>query len=240
MEVLRVKKIPFSSPKSTQNQLFSHYFSKVKDPRRTNRGHFLYPLDEILFLCITAVLSGMDDWTSISMFGRSKQEWLRQYYPYRHGVPSHDVLGKVFSALDPERFSVAFSTWTGSLAELTGASESLSEVHNGKKRMPRDIKRGTMKYDVPEFSKLTELIAEEVLMHDRALFFHWPSNTVMELLPDLEEHIMSYDGPKFHWERQGPDDVIHRALFVVHRTILENGTELREVIEKAKQWYGHF
>ena len=112
--------MPFSNPKSTQNQLFSHYFSGVKDPRRTNRGHFLYPLEEILFLCITAVLSGMDDWTSISMFGRSKLSWLRQYYPYRNGIPSHDVLGKVFSALDPEAFNAAFSAWIGSLAELTG------------------------------------------------------------------------------------------------------------------------
>src|SRR5690606_39736697 len=97
-----------------------HYFSGVKDPRRTHRGHFLYPLEEILFLCISAVLSGMDDWTSISMFGRSKLEWLRQYYPYRHGIPSHDVLGKVFAALDPESFSQAFSAWVASIAEVTG------------------------------------------------------------------------------------------------------------------------
>ncbi len=43
----------------------------------------------------------MDDWTSISMFGRSKIVWLRQYLPYKRGIPSHDVLGKVFAALDP-------------------------------------------------------------------------------------------------------------------------------------------
>ena len=112
--------MPFSNPSNNPYQLFSHYFSGVKDPRRTNRGHFLYPLEEILFLCISAVLSGMDDWTSISMFGRSKLEWLRQYYPYRHGIPSHDVLGKVFAALDPEPFSEAFGRWVASIAELTG------------------------------------------------------------------------------------------------------------------------
>lgn len=112
--------MPFSNPTNNPYQVFSHYFSGVKDPRRTNRGHFLYPLEEILFLCISAVLSGMDDWTSISMFGRSKLEWLRQYYPYRHGIPSHDVLGKVFAALDPESFSQAFSAWVASIAELTG------------------------------------------------------------------------------------------------------------------------
>lgn len=112
--------MPFSNPTNKPYQLFSHYFSGVKDPRRTNRGHFLYPLEEILFLCVSAVLSGMDDWTSISMFGRTKLEWLRQYYPYRHGIPSHDVLGKVFSALDPDPFSEAFGRWVSSIAELAG------------------------------------------------------------------------------------------------------------------------
>jgi hypothetical protein len=36
----------------------------MTDPRRTSKGHHLYPLEEILFLCISAVVSGMDDWMS--------------------------------------------------------------------------------------------------------------------------------------------------------------------------------
>jgi predicted transposase YbfD/YdcC len=118
--MIKVKKMAFSNSEYIAHQAFSHYFSGMKDPRRTNRGHHLYPLDEILFLCISAVISGMDDWTSISMFGRSKVAWLRQYYPYVHGIPSHDVLGKVFAALDPVKFSECFREWIKSIAELTG------------------------------------------------------------------------------------------------------------------------
>src|SRR5690606_258269 len=113
--------MPFSNPQLYPGfQVFSTYFSGVKDPRRTHRGHFLYPLEEILFLSVSAILSGMDDWTSITMFGRTKLDWLRQYYPYRNGIPSHDVLGKVFASLDPGAFSEAFSGWVNSIAELTG------------------------------------------------------------------------------------------------------------------------
>lgn len=118
--MIKVKKMAFSNSEYQSHQIFSHYFSGMKDPRRTNRGNHLYPLEEILFLCISAVLSGMDDWTSISMFGRSKLGWLRQYLPYKRGIPSHDVLGKVFSALDPVEFSSCFSAWVNSMAELTG------------------------------------------------------------------------------------------------------------------------
>jgi predicted transposase YbfD/YdcC len=116
----KVKKMTFSNSEDQPHQVFSHYFSGMKDPRRTNKGHHLYPLEEILFLCISAVISGMDDWTSISLFGRSKLVWLRQYFPYRHGIPSHDVIGKVFAALEPTQFSKCFSEWINSIAELTG------------------------------------------------------------------------------------------------------------------------
>lgn len=110
----------FSNPEYIAHQNFSHYFSGMKDPRRTNKGHHLYPLDEILFLCISGVISGMDDWTSITMFGRLKLSWLRQYLPYRRGIPSHDVLGKVFAVLDPVQFGECFRNWVNSMAEFTG------------------------------------------------------------------------------------------------------------------------
>jgi predicted transposase YbfD/YdcC len=116
----KVKKMAFSNSEYPSHQVFSHYFSGMKDPRRTSKGHHLYPLEEILFLCISAVISGMDDWTSINMFGRLKLPWLRQYLPYKHGIPSHDVLGKVFAVLDPVQFSACFRNWVNSMAELTG------------------------------------------------------------------------------------------------------------------------
>jgi predicted transposase YbfD/YdcC len=118
--MIKVKKMTFSNSKKESHQVFSHYFSGMKDPRRTSKGHHLYPLEEILFLCISAVISGMDDWTSITMFGRLKISWLRQYLPYKHGIPSHDVLGKVFAVLDPVQFNICFRDWVKSMAEFTG------------------------------------------------------------------------------------------------------------------------
>lgn len=98
---------------------FQKNFSKLKDPRRTIKGNHLYPLDEILFLCISAVISGADNWTTISLFGRSKLEWLRNYFPYENGAPSHDVLGKVFAWICPDTFSQCFSDWTNFISQQT-------------------------------------------------------------------------------------------------------------------------
>lgn len=101
------------------NSAFHESFSSLPDPRRTTKGHFQYPLDEILFLVISAVLCGADGWVSINTFGESKLAWLRQYLPYKKGIPSHDVLGKVFAMLDPVEFNKCFMLWVNSLSTLT-------------------------------------------------------------------------------------------------------------------------
>lgn len=98
---------------------FSSFFSELKDPRRISKGNHLYPLEEILFLSIAAVVSGSDTWTAISLFGRAKLDWLRKFYPFANGIPSHDVLGKLFAALDPEAFSRCFVSWIESISKIT-------------------------------------------------------------------------------------------------------------------------
>ncbi len=96
----------FSAPKTEQGSLnFTKYFQPLNDPRRTNKGNFFYPLNEILFLTISAVISGAEGWTMIQEFGNTKLEWLRKFFPYAEGIPSHDVLGKLFAKLDHKEFS---------------------------------------------------------------------------------------------------------------------------------------
>lgn len=103
-----------------EQNVFQKLFSDLKDPRRTSKGHFLYPLNEILFLVISAVVSGSTDWTAIQIFGEVKLDWLRRFFPYRHGIPSHDVIGKLFSRLDTVRFNECFINWLNSISELSG------------------------------------------------------------------------------------------------------------------------
>jgi len=101
------------------NPVFHTSFSSLPDPRRTTKGHFQYPLDEILFLVISAVLCGAEGWVSVNTFGKSRLSWLRHYLPYKNGIPSHDVLGKVFALIDPVEFNKCFMLWINSLSELT-------------------------------------------------------------------------------------------------------------------------
>ena len=101
------------------NSLFIRHFENMNDPRRTTKGNYYYPLEEILFLVISAVISGANGWTSIELFGKSKLEWLRQFFPYEHEIPSHDILGGLFARLNSKEFTKCFTSWVNSVADLT-------------------------------------------------------------------------------------------------------------------------
>jgi predicted transposase YbfD/YdcC len=83
--------------------------NEIPDPRQ--RGKIEYPLDEILFLTISAVVSTCSEWDEIVDFGEDKLDWLRRYRPYVNGIPSHDTLNRVMSLIDPVAFERMFVKW---------------------------------------------------------------------------------------------------------------------------------
>lgn len=93
-------------------------FSAMEDPRMDRKK--LYPLIEIIFLTIAAVISGSDHFTEIQMFGEANLAWLRRYLPFANGIPSHDAVGYFFSKLDPEQFKEKFVEWIKSVAAVSG------------------------------------------------------------------------------------------------------------------------
>lgn len=98
------------------SSLFTNHFSTLKDPRRTTKGNYQYPLEEILFLTISSIICGWDDWEDIIYFGNTKLTWLQRFYPYKNGIPSHDVLNRVFNRLDTKVFNTCFMQWVNSIA----------------------------------------------------------------------------------------------------------------------------
>ena len=95
---------------------FLEHFADLEDPRQQIK--VLYPLDEVLLLCLLAVLAGCNCWVEIARFGEKKLDLLRRFGPFRHGTPSHDQLGDIFSALDAVQFQHCFIAWTTSLTGL--------------------------------------------------------------------------------------------------------------------------
>jgi len=66
--------------------LFFGSFEEIAGPAKVR-----YPMDEILLLCLFAVLAGAETFVDIALFGRMKLEFLRRSRHFRDGTRSHDI-----------------------------------------------------------------------------------------------------------------------------------------------------
>ena len=103
--------------------VFLNHFKDLPDPRQL--GKVIYPLDEVLLLCLLAVLAGAEAFVDIARFGEKKIDLLRRFRSFRDGTPSHDQLGDIFATLDADKFQRCFVSW---VASLTGAAAEVIAV----------------------------------------------------------------------------------------------------------------
>lgn len=88
-------------------------FKTVKDPRKNiNKKHDFI---DILFLTISAVISGALGWKDIKEFGDEKLEWLRQYREFKNGIPVDDTIARVIRLIKPDEFNQCFIDWVNTV-----------------------------------------------------------------------------------------------------------------------------
>lgn len=116
--------------------VFLKYFKELPDPRQ--RGKVMYPLEEVLLLCLLAVLAGAETITDIARFGETKLALLRRFRPFEDGTPAHDHLGDILASLDAEQFQRCFVAWvaaqTGTSAEVIAIDGKTLRRSGSKKK----------------------------------------------------------------------------------------------------------
>lgn len=93
------------------------FLEDVPDPRADN---FRHPLASIFAIALLAVLSKADDWVDVQCWAEANQEWLQTFLELPHGIPSHDTFGRLFMAMDPDRFETCFRRWMAGMALASG------------------------------------------------------------------------------------------------------------------------
>jgi predicted transposase YbfD/YdcC len=88
-------------------------------------GKIAYPLDEILLLCLLAVLAGAECFTEIALFGTKKLALLRRFRPFKDGTPARDHLGDNLATLDAEQIQGCLAAW---VAAVTGVPEGVVAI----------------------------------------------------------------------------------------------------------------
>src|SRR3990167_11241651 len=95
---------------------FESHFGELSDPRIERSK--LYPLSEILFVVLSGSICGAESWRDFVLFGKEKLDFMRQYYPFEHGIPCKNTFSRVFAALDTEAFKRCFIEWVKSLQTI--------------------------------------------------------------------------------------------------------------------------
>ncbi len=214
-----------SDPGSSPDPLFTQHFSTLKEPRRTTKGNFQYPLDEILFLTISAIIGGFDDWDDIVYYSKLKIDWLRKFFPYKNGIPSHDVLNRVFNRLDTKEFNTCFIEWINSIAALT---DGRVIALDGKTVRGAASRLGGPKlHIVSAFCAKNEMSLGQVKVCDKSNEI----TAIPELLDliDVERCIVTIDA--MGCQTKIADKIIERGADYI-LMVKDNQAELKEQVEK--------
>lgn len=94
--------------------IISH-LGTINDPRTDiNVKHDLI---DVVFLTLSAVLSGADGWKSIQEFGELQLKWLRQHRAFANGIPRRHCIASIIKALDTEELLKALIAWINTRRE---------------------------------------------------------------------------------------------------------------------------
>ncbi len=143
--------------------VFLDYFRDLPDPRQA--GKVIYPLPEVLLLCLLAVLAGAETFVDIARFGEKKLDLLRRFRPFLHGAPAHDHLGDILSVLDAAQFQRCFVDW---VAALTGAPRDVIAIDGKTLRRSGKKDAQAAVHMVSAFAAHQRLVLGQVKVADKS------------------------------------------------------------------------
>src|SRR6202007_651468 len=156
---------PSSGPGAEGEALvFLSFFGDLPDPRQA--GKVIYPLQEVLLLCLLAVLAGAGCFGEIARFGETQVELLRRFLPFKDGTPSHDQLGDIFAMIDATHFQRCFVAWVG---KMLGVSPDVVAIDGKTSRRSADKRRGKAAINmVSAFAARQRLVLGQVKVEDKS------------------------------------------------------------------------
>ena len=90
------------------------------EDRRQERSVW-YPLHEVLFIFLAAVICGATSYAKVEMFGKSKEKWLKKYIKLENGVPDACTFRNVVRSIDTQQLHTVFIEWMKAAVEtITG------------------------------------------------------------------------------------------------------------------------
>jgi predicted transposase YbfD/YdcC len=121
---------------------FSLHFEDIKDPRQAAK--ISYPLFDVLFLTVCAVIAGASGWEDIEDFGEAHLNWLQEKGLFPNGLPVHDTIARLISRLDTVQFRQCFVRWAQSVSARTSGELIAIDGKTLKQSYNRDSRQSAI------------------------------------------------------------------------------------------------
>lgn len=91
----------------------------IEDTRRERS--VWYPLHEVLFIFLAAVICGATSYVKVETFGKSKEKWLKKYIKLENGIPDACTFRNVIRSINTQQLHTVFIEWMKDAVEsITG------------------------------------------------------------------------------------------------------------------------
>ena len=98
-----------------------------------------YPLHEVLFMLLTAILCGATSYRKVELFARHREEWLRKYLRLENGIPDACTFRYIIMKLDPVQLHTVFVGW---MKDVVKHTEGVIAIDGKQARRTKDeVKR---------------------------------------------------------------------------------------------------
>lgn len=123
-----------------------------------------YPLQEVLFIMLTAVICGATSYKKVELFGKSREKWLKKYLKLENGIPDACTFRNVIKSIDTQQLHKVFVEW------MQGVVEAVSGVvaMDGKQaRRTKDAKKKPL-HVVSAFSAECGLVLGQLACEEKS------------------------------------------------------------------------
>lgn len=134
----------------------------IEDTRRERS--VWYPLYEVLFIMLTAVICGATSYAKVEMFGKSKEKWLKKYLKLENGIPDACTFRNVIMAIDTQQLHTVFVEWMRNVVEnVTG----VVAIDGKQARRTKDARRPAL-HVVSAFSAECGLVLGQLACEEKS------------------------------------------------------------------------
>lgn len=79
-----------------------------------------HDLVDVTFLVISAIMAGAEGWQDIQTYGDAKQDWLKRYRPFEHGIPRRHTIARILKSIVADSLLEALLNWVNEHLEAHG------------------------------------------------------------------------------------------------------------------------